>query len=280
MLFERGSELLTHNGYQTTISPGGFCLIQNAAPHTSVFPEPMALVTAVRVDRSALTALVRHPERAAGRPAHPDGLGASALLRGYLRAFAANRAALPSRVLQTFGLHVVDLVASIVGITRDGAAQAEIGGIKAARLREILSAIASRACDADFAVETASSQLAVTSRYVNRLLEETGHTFSEHVVEQRLRHAWRLLADPECQLKIANVAFDSGFNDLSHFNRAFRRRFGETPTSVRGTARSTVPNTVRSTSAVSDIAEQVQPFLASGALSSGGSHTSARARPK
>ena len=35
-------------------------------------------------------------------------------------------------------------------------------------------------------------------------------------------------------LKVAAIAYDCGFGDLSHFNRAFRRRFGETPRAVRG----------------------------------------------
>jgi AraC-like DNA-binding protein len=54
--------------------------------------------------------------------------------------------------------------------------------------------------------------------------------------EERLRRAWRLLSDPQSpDRKIATIAYDCGFNDLSHFNRAFRRRFGETPTAARTT---------------------------------------------
>ena len=77
--------------------------------------------------------------------------------------------------------------------------------------------------------------VAVTSRYIQRILEETGTTFSEHLLEQRLRHAWRLLSDPHHRdLKVASIAYDCGFNDLGTFNRVFRRRFGETPTAVLG----------------------------------------------
>lgn len=34
--------------------------------------------------------------------------------------------------------------------------------------------------------------------------------------------------------RISDVAVDCGFNDLSYFNRCFRRRFGLTPTAARG----------------------------------------------
>src|SRR5262249_3059251 len=167
-----------------------------------------------RVDGNALRALVRHPERAAGRPASVDKEPSLALLKGYMQAFRATRDALPSEVLQSFGLHILDLVAAIIGPTGDGAALAEAGGIRAARLREVLSAIERNAVDPNFGADAVAAQLAVTTRYVNRLLEETGRTFSEHVNEHRLRRAWRLLSDPHCTLKIASVAFDCGYNDL------------------------------------------------------------------
>jgi AraC-like DNA-binding protein len=32
---------------------------------------------------------------------------------------------------------------------------------------------------------------------------------------------------------ISVIAFDAGFGDLSHFNRAFRRRFGASPSELR-----------------------------------------------
>jgi AraC-like DNA-binding protein len=32
---------------------------------------------------------------------------------------------------------------------------------------------------------------------------------------------------------ISAIAFAAGFSDLSHFNRAFRQHFGETPTEAR-----------------------------------------------
>jgi AraC-like DNA-binding protein len=41
---------------------------------------------------------------------------------------------------------------------------------------------------------------------------------------------------PSHATAISEIAFDVGFADLSHFNRAFRRRYGMTPSEVRITA--------------------------------------------
>ena len=43
-----------------------------------------------------------------------------------------------------------------------------------------------------------------------------------------------MLRDPRyAHLTIAQLAHACGFNDISYFNRAFRRQFGATPTDVR-----------------------------------------------
>jgi AraC-like DNA-binding protein len=43
-----------------------------------------------------------------------------------------------------------------------------------------------------------------------------------------------MLTDPSHpHSTIIDIAFAVGFGDVSHFNRTFRRRFGDTPSSVR-----------------------------------------------
>jgi AraC-like DNA-binding protein len=66
------------------------------------------------------------------------------------------------------------------------------------------------------------------------LFERAGTTFSDFLVEQRLLRASRLLRDPVHKLsKISELAYLSGFNDVSYFHRAFRRRFGMTPAEMK-----------------------------------------------
>jgi transcriptional regulator GlxA family with amidase domain len=53
----------------------------------------------------------------------------------------------------------------------------------------------------------------------------------------RLERARGLLAEPlNVALRVTDIAFDCGYSDISHFNRQFCARFGENPTSVRGTS--------------------------------------------
>ena len=46
--------------------------------------------------------------------------------------------------------------------------------------------------------------------------------------------AHRMLSDPVCaSMKISDIALAVGFNDLSYFDRTFRRQFHATPSEVR-----------------------------------------------
>ena len=59
----------------------------------------------------------------------------------------------------------------------------------------------------------------------------TGVTPHQYVLRARLRRAaMRLVSGPG---KILDLAFDSGFGDLSNFNRAFRAEFGMSPRAYR-----------------------------------------------
>jgi AraC-like DNA-binding protein len=65
-------------------------------------------------------------------------------------------------------------------------------------------------------------------RYFKKL---TRKTFIEFVNEIRIAHACRALTDEH--LSIAAVSFDSGFNNLSHFNKQFRLITGVSPREYR-----------------------------------------------
>lgn len=51
--------------------------------------------------------------------------------------------------------------------------------------------------------------------------QTTGQTFSDYLITFRLEHASRLLLDS--QLPIAEICFECGFNNLSNFNRIFKK---------------------------------------------------------
>lgn len=65
----------------------------------------------------------------------------------------------------------------------------------------------------------------------------TGKTLSDYIVDIRLGFASRLLVDSS--RTVAEICYDCGFNNLSNFNRQFRRKKGCSPTQFRDNYRKT-----------------------------------------
>lgn len=61
--------------------------------------------------------------------------------------------------------------------------------------------------------------------------KSTGINFTEYLARVRVEKAKNLLLNPN--QRISEVAFASGFQSLSHFNRVFRRIAGQSPTRYR-----------------------------------------------
>jgi AraC-like DNA-binding protein len=159
------------------------------------------------------------------------------LLFGYLERTRAHDLTENRRVAELFGDQIVDLVAFALGAEGEACEHVERGGVRAARLDEVLHGIETRLADPELSAAAVAAQVGVTPRYVHLLLEETGRTFSRHVLERRLARAVELLRDPgQSDRKISDLALEAGFADLSHFNRAFRIQFGDTPSGIRAGA--------------------------------------------
>jgi AraC-like DNA-binding protein len=134
--------------------------------------------------------------------------------------------------------HIHDLVALALGATRDAAETAKCRGARAARLRVIKDDIANNIGQTNLSLTALAARHQLNPRYLQRLFESEGMSFTDHVLAQRLAFAHRLLSAPHRRsMKISAIAFDAGFGDLSYFNRTFRRRYGVSPSDVRETAK-------------------------------------------
>jgi len=105
--------------------------------------------------------------------------------------------------------------------------------VRAVRLQAVLMILEKRFMEPDLSARKLAAAAGLSERYVNELLYEAGASFTMRLLELRLRKAAAVLAHPG-ERRISDIAFACSFNDLSYFNRYFRRRFGLTPTAARG----------------------------------------------
>jgi AraC-like DNA-binding protein len=232
LLWQSGSAIQTQFDHPQTLTPGDGIVCDNA--HSGALHiMSTSQIWNLRVPRSKITNLVPRLDQLAGAKLARDPVALRLLfacLSGTrsLDLIGGGRAAL------LYDEHIIGLIALALGAEGDQRVLAEERGVRAARRVAVIREIENFSGDPGLSASTIAVRLGITPRYVHLLLEETGRTFSQHVLEKRLEKAAAQLRDPrQFDRNIADIAFAAGFADLSQFNRAFRRHFGDTPSDVR-----------------------------------------------
>ncbi len=221
-------------GRSTELQPGDGLLMSNCDVGGITFPSECRYL-AFSIPRSVIKPLVPDVGALFARRTPASNPALQMLLR-YLE-LARNQSAVTTPELElVFTNHVCDLLALAIGATRDAAELARTRGLCAARLHAMKEDIRRNLGRPNLSVHSIAARHRVSARYVQKLFEESGYTFTRFVVEQRLAAAHKALM-ARADAPITAVAYDLGFNDISNFNRAFRRRFGCTPSDVRKAAR-------------------------------------------
>jgi len=103
--------------------------------------------------------------------------------------------------------------------------------------RRILRRIETDFADPELSPEGLAAELGISKRYLQQLLAGSGTSFVQELTATRLDRASDMLSDPRAgRVSVGEIAFRCGFLDPGYFARAFRRRFGRTPSAWRGRA--------------------------------------------
>ncbi len=160
------------------------------------------------------------------------------LLLGYARLLAKVELTSSVETHAAIHRHLIDL--AVLAATEPSLGESEAGCVVAARRAAVLEYIASHFQEPGLNGSNLAQSLGISQRYLQRLLQETGKSFTQHVNELRLDRACALLA-ASGDRRVSDVAFEVGFSDLAHFYRLFRSRFGDTPKGVLGSMKAPRP---------------------------------------
>jgi AraC-like DNA-binding protein len=221
---QRGREITFNAGDAVVMNAGeaGTC----ATPITARY-------RCVHIRRAELASLVPGLDDATLRRIAPDTETLQYLI-SYIRFLEEQQTSVNLELAKVAAVHLRDLFALVLGATRDAAFVAEGRGLRAARLQAIKRYIVDNVSHRELTISAVAARHRVAPRYVQRLFESEGTTFSEFVLNQRLARVLRMLADPRYEgWTVSAIALDAGFGDVSYFNRRFRRRFGAPPMRFR-----------------------------------------------
>ena len=229
-----GSAIFEHERDGIVLTRGDMILLDTTRPYQFHFGGRFRQFV-LKVPRDRLAA--RLPRHAAwlGRPvsaASPLG----GVLTAHLGAVAAALDALEPALRPALIDRTLDLIAlTFTGALRDyGGAGSTVQSALVARAR---SFIETRLGDPALSVANVAAALGISPGYLHRLFHDSGTSVGDHIRECRFERCRAELADQlHAGEHITEIALRWGFNDMPHFSRAFRRRFGVAPRDYRARA--------------------------------------------
>src|SRR5262249_23143516 len=156
----------------------GDAVLVPVARLSSLLHEPPGEVLTLRLSRTRFAPVLRKWDGGYMRPI-AGGVEALRLLTGYVDLSWDQGIVSSPQLRQLMVSHVYDLMAVLGGTGRDAVHAAQDGGVRAARLHAIKQDIERSLDQSDLSVAALAAQHRCSPRFVQRLFEADGTTFTE-----------------------------------------------------------------------------------------------------
>jgi AraC-like DNA-binding protein len=231
----RTESALLQDGREGLLDTGDFAIVDSTRPYTVLFREGFEHHV-LRIPRRDLANRLGSLETVTGvtfSGSHGAGKIASALCR----MLSSDPDSMPSAGMDQVAGSLLDLFAVAIG-ERLGSGNVHETATRNAWFIRIRNHIDAHLSDPSLSRASIAQALGVSVRHVADIFASRDMSVMSYVLDRRLQRCHTALADPaQAGRSISNVAFAWGFNDLSHFGRAFRAHYGVSPREVRERAR-------------------------------------------
>jgi AraC-like DNA-binding protein len=225
-LGKHGSGSVAQDGRETMVHPGEFAIYDTTRPYELRF-EHAFTQTILQVPRDMLHRCICGTEALTAVSFGPDG-PLSKLAYDFVYRLCESAGSIAPEQATRLSEQAVDLVA--MALAERLPARPSASTHRAALLYRLKAHIRAHLADPELCLADTAAALGISPRYINDLLSEEEVSFQRHVLKERLAKCARDLASPMlAHRQVSEIAFAWGFNDLSHFGRAFRERYGASP---------------------------------------------------
>jgi AraC family transcriptional regulator, positive regulator of tynA and feaB len=235
----RGQSEIQQGGDLFVLEPAEIAIVDGQKPFHIGFPEPVSRVLAV-IPRKTLDLRAPWLREASARKIARDSPYAD-LTRRHLLQFADDDCSMNESEASLLTDNLCNLLA--LATARD----VSVNSLRPEVQIEALLAFCRRnLSNPDLSPQLVAEQLGISVRTLHLRFEKMGWTFRRWLLDSRLDACRKALRDPQQRAStISKIAYRWGFNDLSHFNKAFRAQFAMTPGEWRNMAEAIRPRPAR-----------------------------------
>jgi AraC family transcriptional regulator, positive regulator of tynA and feaB len=234
-LQRRGRSEIQQGGDLFVLERAEIAIVDGQKPFHIGFPGPVSRVLAV-IPRKTLDLRAPWLRQAPARKIARDSPYAD-LTRRHLLQFADDDCSMNESEANLLTDNLCNLLA--LATARD----VSVHSLRPAVQVEALLAFCRRnLSNPDLSPQLVAEQLGISVRTVHLRFEKMGWTFGRWLLDSRLDTCRKALRDRQQRAStISEIAYRWGFNDLSHFNKAFRAQFAMTPGEWRNTPEGNTP---------------------------------------
>jgi acetamidase/formamidase/AraC-like DNA-binding protein len=227
-----GKATLMTGGVRDVVSPNDIVYLFSREPASLTFQTDFRAFI-VRVPSAAIDARLLAPSSIrASRITADAGIGR--VFSGFLHSIAESVDTLSLDELRPLEFALAEfLVASLAGHERQGSFSG-LTSSQTAVFSRVCRSIEARLGDPDLSLARIAKEERVSPRYLQKLFETVGQSFSAYLRLRRLERCRAELVDPSYEkMSISNICFRWGFNDPAYFSRAFREQYQTSPRAFR-----------------------------------------------
>lgn len=221
-----GSEFVEQDGRQVLLRPGDMTIYDGSRPHHLIFAEDFQKLI-IQIPRHLLAERVAGMEHCAAL-AIPGAHGAGAIVSSFFRSFAGHAGQLKALELANFSEHALDMLAMALVSVRPGDLWLARG--RTHSLCRVKTFIEQHLADACLDTAMVARGARLSPRYANQLFDDEATSLMRYIWKRRLERCRNDMLDPAHYGRpVYEIALRWGFNDPSHFSRAFKKQFGVSP---------------------------------------------------
>ena len=226
-----GSAQYSQNGYDSLLRKGDFVLYEPRLPYEMTLCDRFEHLT-LRLPRSAFLSLSNSLAEIVGPPVRAQTFGGE-LVGRLLTATVRRIPNLPPRATYVYAESVADLIVHAIAQEVAGCPR-QLRPTRGYTLAQAKQFILDNLHRDDLSLRMISDRVGVSARQINRLFRAEGTSTGQWIKGMRLERCAATLVDSESiSIALSQVAFDAGFNDISHFCRDFKHRYGLSPGQYR-----------------------------------------------
>jgi AraC-like DNA-binding protein/mannose-6-phosphate isomerase-like protein (cupin superfamily) len=225
-----GEYLLEQAGREVFLSPGDMTIYDATRPHRITCPGSFSKLI-VSIPRGLMQQRLAGVEHCTAIKI-PGSQGIGAVAADFIRTSASQVSGMSQRTFDALSDNALDLFALALQEVRPATSQ--LSRSRSLSLYNIKACVEKHLTYPQLDSQMIAQATGLSSRYINELLAAEHTSLMRHVWERRLEKAHQdILGASKSGLAVSDIAMKWGFNDLSHFSRAFKRKFGASPRALK-----------------------------------------------